>query len=285
MPKEPESQDAGDLARKFISELILAKKRMGKLTADKDFLGQIQNLDTIQLKKASEEIRGYSECLLELSDKISPARVEKVQITLGRSDSIARYFTFLFANRPRMKMSDLEKNTFYGSGVYAIYYSGNFEPAYDKIKNAETPIYVGKADPKDPYAESAYSQGMALHSRLKEHLKSLNAATLDIETFEYRYATIQSGMQASVEEYLIRLFLPIWNKEVKICFGLGKHGDSAKTRVNKRSPWDTMHPGREWAKDTLSDQVSRKSVEDKIRAHLIQNPPFKNKEELLSRLS
>ncbi len=285
MARKPVDSITGDEIGLFLADLSSANIRLQKLSGNQTFQKELSKLSAAQLKKASEEIRKYSESLAHFCEILSPAKLEKVQITLGRSDSIARYFTFLFANRPRMKMSELDSSPFYGSGVYAIYYTGNFEPAYEKLKCSETPIYVGKADPKDPYAESTFAQGMALHTRLREHLKSLNSAALDPAAFEYRYATIQSGLQASVEEYLIRLFSPIWNKEVKICFGIGKHGDSAKTRGNKRSPWDTMHPGRAWAKDTVEDQNSRYIVEEKIATHLQDNPPIRNKEELLARLS
>lgn len=285
MPRKAADNNPGDVILKFISDVNSASAKLQELVETKDLQQKILGLNPGQLKKGSEDIRHYAENLLHFCEALSPAKLEKVQITLGRSDSIARYFTFLFANRPRMEISKLDANPFYGSGVYAIYYTGNFEPAYEKLRGTETPIYVGKADPKDPYAESTFTQGMALHSRLREHLKSLNSAALNPAAFEYRYATIQSGLQASVEEYLIRLFSPIWNKEVKICFGIGKHGDSAKTRGNKRSPWDTMHPGREWAKHTIEDQNSRYIVEQKIAAHLKAIPPFRNKEELLSRLT
>lgn len=41
---------------------------------------------------------------------------------------------------------------------------------------------------------------------------------------------VQTGWQDSAENYLIELFEPIWNSEVNICFGFGKHGDDPKTR-------------------------------------------------------
>ena len=79
---------------------------------------------------------------------LSPARMEKIQITLGRSDSIAKFFAFSFVFQPKRKLSDLKEQPFFGSGIYAIYYHGKDEPAYSLISNSETPIYVGKADPK-----------------------------------------------------------------------------------------------------------------------------------------
>jgi len=46
---------------------------------------------------------------------------------------------------------------------------------------------------------------------------------------------------------LIDLFKPIWNSEVGICCGFGKHGDDPGTRANLRSPWDMLYPGCDWA--------------------------------------
>lgn len=71
---------------------------------------------------------------------------------------------------------------------------------------------------------------------------------MSISDFECRALAVQSGYQAAAEAHLIRLFRPIWNNETRILFGIGKHGDSAETRANNKSPWDTLHPGREWAK-------------------------------------
>lgn len=90
-------------------------------------------------------------------------------------------------------------------------------------------------------------------------------------------SSIQSGMQASVEEFLIRLFHPIWNKQIGICQGIGKHGDSHTTRANKRSPWDTMHPGRPWALKTKEDQVPRPEIVRKITKHFQLHPAILDK--------
>lgn len=92
-------------------------------------------------------------------------------------------------------------------------------------------------------------------------------------------------MQSAVEEFMILLFRPIWNKQVNICYGIGKHGDKATTRANKRSPWDTMHPGRKWAKDTTADQVPRAEVEVQIAGHFHKNQVISNKEVLFKLLS
>jgi hypothetical protein len=235
------------------------------------------------LKNEIKRLRASSSQIEAFINDFTPARIERVQITLGRSDSIAKYFAFIFIHRPRYPLGTL-KSEFFGSGIYAIYYKGRGEPAYRKLSGTETPIYIGKADPATPYAESTLEQGLSLCSRLKEHAKNIGKTSLNPEDFEYRYASIQSGMQAAVEEFLIRLFRPIWNKEDAICHGIGKHGDSYTTRGNKRSPWDTMHPGRAWAAATLEDQASREKVVERIEAHLAAHPPYKSLEALLEAL-
>lgn len=136
----------------------------------------------------------------------------------------------------------------------------------------------------DREAEFTEKQGPALWNRLREHLKSIRIGGLELSDFEVRYATVQSGMESAVEEFMIRLFKPIWNKEIQVCFGIGKHGDSADTRKNKRSPWDTMHPGRKWADATTEDQRSRSEIETRILAHFEKNPPIKTREQLIQAL-
>jgi len=172
---------------------------------------------------------------------------------------------------------------FYGAGVYAIYYKGDFAP-YEMLKGKEHPIYVGKADPDNPAAKDAIKQGTKLSTRLREHANNIRKAstTLRIEDFECRFLIVQTGFQKSAEDYLINFFKPIWNSETKICFGLGKHGDSSDTRGNKRSPWDTMHPGRAWANSTTENQKAPELILEQINAHLAQHVPYKDIQEIFA---
>jgi hypothetical protein len=164
---------------------------------------------------------------------------------------------------------------FYGAGVYAIYYCGDFAH-YAPLAGTDHPIYVGKADPDNQAAKDAMSQGTKLSVRLNEHAKSIRKAssTLSINDFQCRFLIVQTGFQKSAEDYLINFFKPIWNSETKICFGLGKHGDSSETRGNKRSPWDTMHPGRGWADASNENQKAPELIISQIAAHLASNPPY-----------
>jgi len=223
--------------------------------------------------------------LREFREAVSPIHFGAIGITLGRSDGIAKFFAFSFVNQPKRPLNKLDGAPFYGSGVYAIYYKGTTEKAYTGLSRTETPIYVGKSTPKNADAETVEEQGQALYKRLREHAKSISKTNLDLSDFEFRAAPIQTGMQGAVEDFMIRLFKPIWNKEIKICFGIGKHGDDPTTRRNKRSPWDTMHPGRQWADQTTEDQMARSEIENKILRHLEEHPVIRDKDELFKHLA
>ncbi|MGB6686052.1 MAG: Eco29kI family restriction endonuclease [Candidatus Acidiferrum sp.] len=184
----------------------------------------------------------------------------------------------------RKLLANVER--FYGSGVYAIYYNGKF-PAYKAITTREHPVYVGKADPADQAAKTAMEEGDRLSNRLNDHRKNIAKATttLRLEDFEYRAIVVQTGWQTSAEDYLIHLFKPVWNSEVGICYGFGKHGDDPGTRANLRSPWDTLHPGRDWAHrdPKMKDAKPEKEIVKEISQHLAKYPPLGSIDEILRR--
>jgi len=175
--------------------------------------------------------------------------------------------------QPARPLSTIGK--FYGSGVYAIYYRGGF-PAYHPISGTENPLYVGKADPATPNAQTIQQQGNGLSTRLLDHKRSIAAVgNIKLEHFDCRYLVVKSAWQETAEDYLIDLFKPIWNNEMRICYGFGKHGDAAKTRANRRSPWDTLHPGRKWAlsSDNVPNEKSVAQIVSEIAEHFSNYPP------------
>jgi hypothetical protein len=91
---------------------------------------------------------------------------------------------------------------------------------------------------------------------------------------------VQSGHETAAEDYLIHLFKPIWNNETSILFGLGKHGDDAKTRANKKSPWDTLHPGRAWAARS-PDGRSRERIQGDLKKHFKEHRIYKTVDDVL----
>jgi len=266
--------------------------RLKKLTKEieslTDLLSNMEEEEETGAASKRRFVKSAGDLILELSrqrERLSPVRFGSIDVTLGNPKSIAKFFTFNFINQPRKPLEEVVGERFYGAGVYAIYYVGRDVEAYRPLSKTETPIYVGKADPAEAYAETTEEQGDALYKRLKEHARNIEKTNLSLEDFTCRHVAIQSGMQAAVEHFMISFFKPIWNKEMKVCFGIGKHGDSAKTRGNKRSPWDTMHPGRKWAEDTSEDQKSRERVEGEIRFHFDANPPIPDLDSLRRSLS
>jgi hypothetical protein len=186
--------------------------------------------------------------------------------------------------QPRKPLAAIDR--FYGSGVYSIYYNGDF-PAYASIAKREHPIYVGKADPADPASKTAIEQGDRLANRLNDHRRNIAKATstLRLEDFEYRALVVQTGWQNAAENYLIHLFKPIWNNEMDICYGFGKHGDDPETRANLRSPWDTLHPGRDWAhrSPNMKDARPAERITADIAEHFAKHRSLDTLDEILRR--
>jgi Eco29kI restriction endonuclease len=265
----------------ILERLTALRKSLAKIDENTHFSPDA----SVSLEKFADSAGAAMDELRRVRNQIFPGRFGTIAISLGRSDSIAKFFAFSFVNQEKRGLDSLLDAPFCGSGVYAIYYHGSTQKAYQALSGTETPIYVGKADPKNPYAETAEDQGQALFARLKEHVKNIKKTSLDLRDFFFRSAAIQSGMQSAVEEFMIRLFRPIWNKQVNICYGIGKHGDSPTTRANKRSPWDTMHPGRSWAADTVYNQMDRKEIERRIASHFVEFPVIADKDTLFKKLS
>lgn len=241
------------------------------------FLG---SLDKVVVKArvsggAKFDLHQFSERLNQLAEKADPILQPPFIFDPGDPAMIGRVTSCALLVQAKHPLSDLKAVKFYGSGIYSIYYKGDFPP-YRPIRGTETPIYVGKADPQNPSAATPRAQGTKLFDRLGEHLRSIDRAeNLEVSDFEYRYLVVKSGMQKSAEEYLINYFRPIWNNEIKVCFGIGKHGDSGNTRSNKRSPWDVMHPGRPWAAHPdLLDQKNLECIIGGISNHLQEHPPL-----------
>ena len=200
----------------------------------------------------------------------------------GNPKTIGFFIALAMTAQPRRPLG--ERQDFYGSGVYAIYYRGPFG-LYAPLRDSETPIYVGQAAPGNENAQTPIEQGLRLAARLNEHRKNIVRAseTLDIADFDYRALVVQTGWETGAEDYLIRLFRPIWNSETKLVFGLGKHGDSAETRRNRRSPWDTLHAGRGWAgAEALTDAKPPEKIEQELTAHFAKVPVYGSTEDVLN---
>jgi hypothetical protein len=215
--------------------------------ADVDALRKMSTTETSKFCKASYEIAG---ALLELAGELDPVRPPAGLIELFAPATIGRLVGQELLRVELFPLNDVKP--FYGSGIYALYYAGEFT-AYTAISKSDCPIYVGNADPTDRKARIGRDQGKGIYSRLAKHRDNIikASANLGIQDFQYRYLVTESGWQATAEEFLIWLYHPVWNKEMSVCSGFGKHGDVAR---KERSAWDILHSGRKWA----AGQTSRK---------------------------
>jgi hypothetical protein len=206
-----------------------------KELSDKLALEESSQLAAPNAKRVRETMGEASEKLRKVIEGLDPIKQSGFIFDPSSPNVVGRIVGITMIAQARKPLANVER--FYGSGVYAIYYNGNF-PAYSAISKKEHPIYVGKADPAKATSTTAMEQGEKISDRLNEHRKNIAKATttLQIKDFEYRALVVQSGWQGAAESYLIDLFKPIWNKEEKICYGFGKHGDAPETRANRRSP-------------------------------------------------
>lgn len=166
------------------------------------------------------------------------------------------------------------ENGFTGAGIYAIYYSGEF-PAYRPLaepirnKTDERPIYVGKAVPpgarKGGFGLST-APGAALYSRLREHARSIRETnSLRLQDFYCRYLIADDIWIPLGESLLIERFQPLWNVVIE---GFGIHTPGAGRKKQVRSKWDTLHPGRDLARDLPPNQQTAFQLEQLVNDFL-----------------
>ena len=163
-------------------------------------------------------------------------------------------------------ISPLESlNSFEGAGVYAIYYTGDFD-SYRRHKNElesgifDKPIYVGKAAPKGSRKGGDLDAlpGRALYSRLKKHLASLRYANnLDSHDFYFRYLVVDDIWVPLGESLLISKYRPVWNVTIE-GFGINAPGNGREAQ--KRSQWDTLHPGRPYVENLVPAIMSQEQI-------------------------
>ena len=159
---------------------------------------------------------------------------------------------------------------FEGSGVYGLYYLGDFEH-YSSVRNSDdnscdVPIYVGKAVPRGwRTARSTDSSATTLYSRLREHTRSIDqAANLTTDDFRCRFMIlggIESDLVVPVEAELIRTYCPLWNS---VLDGFGNHDPGGGRYDQAPSEWDVLHPGRTWVERLRGDAPSLADVIAKL---------------------
>lgn len=158
---------------------------------------------------------------------------------------------------------------FDGAGVYALYYTGDFEH-YANIKahqgRESIPIYVGKAVPSGwRRGRSSKVKECSLYQRLKEHTRSIKLVdNLKVEDFKCRFMILENqecSLISDIESALISRFKPLWNSVID---GFGNH-DPGSGRYNQSpSEWDVLHPGRPWVKKLTGAAPKLDAILEKI---------------------
>jgi hypothetical protein len=151
--------------------------------------------------------------------------------------------------------------TFDGAGIYVIYYAGTYRPyramaVKNKGENPTSPIYIGKAVPpgsrKGGFALGS-APGAALHKRLREHAQSIDEAdNLRLSDFQCRFLISEDIWIPLGESLLIEQFKPVWNVLIE---GFGIH-TPGKRRPQRKSKWDTLHPGRKLANGLPANAIA-----------------------------
>jgi hypothetical protein len=168
-----------------------------------------------------------------------------------------------------------ELQPFRGAGIYAIYYSGSFEP-YRLIaaqngdrENPKWPIYVGKASPpggRRGFSNLEATDTTALFGRLREHAESVAAVSnLGLGDFSCRFLVVQDLWIPLAEGLMISHFAPVWNRLVD---GFGNHDPGAGRYNGLRPRWDVLHPGRPWAAKCKARAESEADIHREVSNYL-----------------
>lgn len=164
--------------------------------------------------------------------------------------------------RPLQSLLDNSGKVPVGPGIYALFYRGSMD-IYEPISDGRKPIYVGKADPPGKRKGGRPdTEKPALNTRLKQHASSIGAAeNLALADFLFRSLAVEPVWIALAERFLIDNYKPCWNIAID---GFGKHNSGKARRGGERSWWDTLHPGRAWAREERETRVPEEA-ERKVR--------------------
>jgi hypothetical protein len=142
-------------------------------------------------------------------------------------------------------------------GVYLLGYTGT-HPMYRPVAASGQPVYIGSTT--------------ALHDRLARHSHSV-AQVEDLETVDLTAKLIRCpSWHAAVhlEGLLTDALAPLWNQRWIAGFGSRAQGPG-RVRHQRRSAWDTLHPGRRWATGTVS--YDRSELASRVRSYLASDEP------------
>ena len=168
---------------------------------------------------------------------------------------------------------------FAGTGVYGIYYKGDFEhySPLTKFNDAEFthPIYIGKAVPKgwrqSRNSADSDTKTNELSSRLRQHARSIDiVSNLNLSHFYCRFMILDSNssdMIGTLEASLIKKYRPLWNSSLD---GFGNHDPGSGRYEQAKSDWDVLHNGRLWAEKCKGKHNDFEVILRNINSHFNQ---------------
>lgn len=188
--------------------------------------------------------------------KISDKKIEEV---------VKPAFVF-FEGTPYYQLSNLPR--FEGAGVYALFLKSTTGTCYAESLPSMYPVYIGKAVPSGSRQGRSSGAGAALRTRLGKHLRSIEQTdNLDSNTFLCRFMILQgqaTDMISAIESYLIRHYNPLWNSYID---GFGINAPGAGRYNQSPSEWDTLHPGRYYAKQLTGECRDLNQIMIKIKCY------------------
>ena len=109
-----------------------------------------------------------------------------------------------------------------------------------------------------------YRSGRDLRTRLGQHARSIEQAeNLELHDFDCRWLVLAPVWIGLTEQILIDEYRPVWNA----IRGFGNHDQGTTRRAQKRSQWDTLHPGRSWATSYQDLEGGAQAVLTALRRH------------------
>ena len=110
-------------------------------------------------RKLNKEIEHATQELNTLLAELDPIKRPRDVFDPGNPRTIGFFVALALTAQERQPLGELRPA--YGSGVYALYYNGDFD-LYSPLRNTETPIYIGSAAPGGSNSRTPIEQGPRL---------------------------------------------------------------------------------------------------------------------------
>lgn len=150
-------------------------------------------------------------------------------------------------------------------GIYCLYLAIPKGTPYQEAVDPLAPIYIGKSSPS--HRERSSKSGL-LNSRLRKHIRSIDQAeNLSLENFLLRFMAISpqhSAFTPLIESHFIHKLKPLWNTHIT---GFGINAPGKGRAGQSPSTWDSLHPGREFAKHLTGKPQNVEDIISIIRSH------------------